>query len=460
MLQIFNSVTQQKEPFKPLTPNKIGMYVCGITVYDHCHIGHARAVVAFDVIYRYLKSMGFDVNYVRNITDVDDKIINRAAERNEDIATMTEYFIREMYEDFDALSVLRPTLEPRATENIHAIIDMITRLIDKGHAYQGRTGDIYYAVDSFKDYGKLSHRKLEDMRAGERVEVNTDKRNPLDFVLWKQAKPHEPSWASPWGAGRPGWHIECSAMATQCLGDTFDIHGGGFDLQFPHHENEIAQSEGATGKDFAHTWMHVGFVNIDDEKMSKSLNNFFTIREVLADYDADVLRFFLLASHYRSPINYSLDNLAKARSSLMRLYTALRGCNTIIPAMDENFAKAFHEAMQDDFNTPVALAVLFDIAREINRVKENDPARADQLASTLTQLGGILGILEKDPEVFLRGSEEDKAHEEQEIHELIVQRNRARMSRDFAASDKIRDELLARGIILEDAAGVTTWRRR
>lgn len=460
MLQIFNSLTQTKEPFKPLKPGAVSMYVCGITVYDHCHIGHARAVVAFDVIYRYLQAAGFDVTYVRNITDIDDKIIKRAAERHEDIVTMTEYFIREMYADFDALGVLRPKIEPRATENIQNIIDMISTLVKKGHAYQGATGDVYYAVDSFEGYGKLSHRKLDDMRAGERVEVNTDKRNPLDFVLWKQAKPQEPSWASPWGPGRPGWHIECSAMATRCLGETFDIHGGGFDLQFPHHENEIAQSEGATGKTFANTWMHVGFVNIDDEKMSKSLNNFFTIREVLADYDADTLRFFLLSSHYRSAINYSLETLAKARASLMRLYTALRGRSTLVSYVDEDFAKAFHAAMKDDFNTPVALAVLFDVAREINRVKELDPARADQLATTLIHLGGILGILEKDPEVFLRGTADDQEHEAEEIHELIVARNRARMSKDFALSDKIRDDLLARGIILEDAAGVTTWRRR
>lgn len=460
MLQIFNSLTQQKEVFRPLVPGEISMYVCGITVYDHCHMGHARAVVSFDVIYRYLQNLGYKVTYVRNITDIDDKIIHRAHERHEDIVTMTEHFILAMYEDFDALGVLRPNLEPRATENIHHIIEMIKNLIAKGHAYQGATGDIYYAVDSFEDYGKLSHRRLEDMRAGERVEVNSDKRNPLDFVLWKQAKLDEPSWISPWGAGRPGWHIECSAMATRCLGDTFDIHGGGFDLQFPHHENEIAQSEASTGKPFANTWMHVGFVNIDDEKMSKSLNNFFTIREVLADYDADTLRFFLLSSHYRSAINYSVDNLAKARASLVRLYTALRGRSTLVPYLDEDFAQAFHAAMQDDFNTPVALAVLFDIAREINRIKDQDPARADQLASTVVQLGAILGILEKDPEVFLRGSFDDEAHEAQEIHELIVTRNRARMSKDFALSDKIRDDLLARGIILEDAAGTTTWRRR
>jgi cysteinyl-tRNA synthetase len=459
-MQLYSSLTRQKQEFKPIHPQKVGLYVCGITVYDYCHIGHARTVVAFDVLYRYLQHQGYEVHYVRNITDIDDKIIHRALEQGEPIAELTERFTAAMHEDFDALGVLRPSEEPRATAYIHHMLEMIKTLITKNLAYVASNGDVYYAVNEFKDYGKLSHRHLDDMRAGERVEINTAKRDPMDFVLWKMAKPDEPHWDSPWGKGRPGWHIECSAMAGHCLGETFDIHGGGFDLQFPHHENEIAQSEGAHGKAFANTWMHVGFVNIDDEKMSKSLHNFFTIREVLADYAPEVIRMFLISSHYRSAVNYSTANLNKARGALERLYTALRGRNLIgdLPPQDA-FDERFTRAMEDDLNTPEAMAVLFDLAREINRLKETQPAEADFLAIKLKHLGGILGILHSDPEVFLQGAHDDEDFEAERIHALIVERNRARMAKDFKRSDEIRDQLLDEGILLEDGPGGTTWRR-
>jgi cysteinyl-tRNA synthetase len=458
LMQIYNTLIQQKHEFKPLHDNHVDMYVCGITVYDYCHIGHARTVVAFDVIYRYLQHKGYTVRYIRNITDIDDKIIHRANENGEPISDLTERFIQCMHEDFDALGIARPTEEPRATAYMQHMIDLISVLIQKGLAYVASNGDVYYAVKHFKDYGKLSHRKLDDMRAGERVDINDAKKDPMDFVLWKMAKPEEPHWDSPWGKGRPGWHIECSAMAGHCLGDTFDIHGGGFDLQFPHHENEIAQSEGATGKTFVNTWMHVGFVNIDDEKMSKSLKNFFTIREVLDDYSAEVVRMFLISSHYRSAVNYSLDNLAKARGALERLYTALRGCNFngMLPPPDQ-FDERFEAAMDDDFNTPEAIAVLFDLAREINRLKDSQPTLADALALKLIHLGGVLGILQNNPEVFLQASSDDEADW---VNNLITERNQARAEKNFKRSDEIRDELLGKGIILEDAAGKTTWRRQ
>lgn len=451
---IYNSLTQTKEEFKPLQNNKIGMYVCGITVYDYCHIGHARTVVAFDVIYRYLQHLGYQVHYVRNITDIDDKIINRAIENKESIQDLTARFISAMHEDFDALGVARPNEEPRATAYMKPMIDLIEQLMDKELAYVADNGDVYYAVERFKDYGKLSHRKLEDMRAGERVDINESKRDPMDFVLWKMAKPEEPHWNSPWGQGRPGWHIECSAMATRCLGNTFDIHGGGFDLQFPHHENEIAQSEGATGQPFANTWMHVGFVNINDEKMSKSLKNFFTIREVLEEYSPEIIRMFLVSSHYRSAVNYSLDNLAKAQGALERLYTALRGrdLTASLPARDDVDAR-FEDAMNDDFNTPEALAVLFDLAREVNRLKDQ-PEQADKLAVKLKHLGSVLGILQNDPESFLQGTEDNAW-----ILALIEERKQARLDKNFKRSDEIRDELLSKGIILEDGPTGTTWRK-
>lgn len=459
-MQIYSSLSQQKQTFKPLDDNRIGMYVCGITVYDYCHIGHARTVVAFDVIFRYLKHKGYDVHYVRNITDIDDKIINRANEHGESITDLTERFTHAMHEDFDALGVERPTEEPRATAYMTHMINMIKTLIDKNHAYVAPNGDVYYDVNSFKDYGKLSHRKLDDMRAGERVDINESKRDPMDFVLWKMAKHDEPHWNSPWGKGRPGWHIECSAMATDCLGHSFDIHGGGFDLQFPHHENEIAQSEGATGEIFAHTWMHVGFVNIDDEKMSKSLKNFFTIREVLVDYDPEVVRMFLISSHYRSAVNYSTANLTKARGALERLYTSLRGrkLDGALPAQD-NWDERFVLAMDDDFNTPEAIAVLFDLAREINRLKDQQPAQADFLAMKLKHLGSILGVLQNDPEVFMQGALDDEDFEAKWVHDLITERNQARLVKNFKRSDEIRDELLARGVVLEDGPNGTTWRR-
>lgn len=460
MLHIHNSLTQKKEPFKPIKDNEINMYVCGMTVYDYCHMGHARTVVAFDTVFRYLKARGYQVNYVRNVTDIDDKIIKRSVENGESCEDLTGRFITAMHEDFDALGVERPTEEPLATTHMGEIISMIETLVEKDHAYKADNGDVFFAVKTFDGYGKLSHRSLEDMRAGERVEVNPHKRDPMDFVLWKQAKEGEPSWDSPWGKGRPGWHIECSAMSTKCLGNNFDIHGGGFDLQFPHHENEIAQSEAATGEPFANTWMHVGFVNIDDEKMSKSLNNFFTIREVLADYAPEVVRMFLLSSHYRSPVNYSLANLAKARSSLERFYIALRGRHVHVEeTVEDAFDEKFYEAMDDDFNTPEALAVLFELAREINRLKDTQPAQADYYADKLVKLGGILGILQTDPEVFLQGATDDEDFEAEYVHNMIVERNRARMAKDFKRADEIRDELLAKGITLEDGAGGTTWRR-
>lgn len=460
MLKIYNSLSRKKETFKPLIKGKVSLYVCGITVYDYCHIGHARTVVAFDMINRYLQAIGYEVNYVRNITDIDDKIIKRANDSGEEINHLTERFITAMHEDFDALGVRRPSLEPKATEHMPDMINMIEKLREHDHAYRATNDDVYYRVRSFKDYGQLSHRSLDDMRAGERVEVSDVKEDPMDFVLWKHAKPHEPHWESPWGLGRPGWHIECSAMATKCLGDTFDIHGGGFDLTFPHHENEIAQAEGATGKKFVNTWMHVGFVNIDDEKMSKSLNNFFTIREVLAEYDAEVVRLFLLSSHYRSAVNYSLANLNKARASLQRLYTALRGRRLDGDVtLDDEIESRFYDAMNDDFNTPEALAVMFELVRDINRIKDEQPDKADQLAIKLVKLGHILGFLERDPEVFLQGAHDDVDFEESQIDELIVERNRARMMKDFARADEIRKLLLAKGIVLEDGANGTTWRR-
>lgn len=458
-MQLYSSLTRSKKPFVPMQDKKVGLYVCGITVYDYCHIGHARTVVAFDVLYRYLQYKGYEVNYVRNITDIDDKIIARAYEQGLPISDLTQRFTEAMHEDFDALGVLRPSQEPRATAYIDQMIALIEILIAKNLAYAAPNGDVYYAVNNFKEYGKLSHRQLDEMRAGERVEINTDKRDPMDFVLWKMAKPDEPAWDSPWGPGRPGWHIECSAMAGDCLGHTFDIHGGGFDLQFPHHENEIAQSEGAHGKTFANTWMHVGFVNIDDEKMSKSLHNFFTIREVLADYSPEVIRMFLISSHYRSAVNYSAANLNNARAALERLYTALRGRNLIDKSAPDQFDQRFDLAMDDDLNTPESISVLFDLAREVNRLKESQPASADYLAAKLKHLGGILGVLQSDPEVFLQGAHDDQDFEADQIHALIVERNRARMAKDFKRSDEIRDELLAQGIILEDAAGGTTWRR-
>ena len=373
MIEIYNTFTRRKEALKPLTPGKIRMYVCGMTVYDYCHLGHARVLVAFDVVVRYLRSLGYEVTYVRNITDIDDKIINRARENGEEVSALTARFIAAMHEDERALSVARPDLEPRATETVEEIVVMVGTLIEKGFAYVGDNHDVYFDVSRFEPYGLLSDRRTEDLRAGARVDVDEAKDDPLDFVLWKAAKPGEPTWESPWGAGRPGWHIECSAMSTSSLGNQFDIHGGGMDLKFPHHENEIAQSEAATGQKFANLWMHNGFVRVDDEKMSKSLDNFFTVREVLKNYSAEVIRYFIVASHYRSPLNYSNLQLDSARASLTRFYTAMRGVEAGQPDEGDEYISRFQEAMNDDFNTPEALAVMFDLAHEMNRVRNSDP---------------------------------------------------------------------------------------
>jgi cysteinyl-tRNA synthetase len=458
MLQIHNSLTRRKETFRPMEPGQVRMYVCGMTVYDYCHLGHARVLVVFDVVYRYLRALGFEVTYVRNITDIDDKIIRRAAENGEDIRTLTDRFIAAMHEDAAALGVLPPTVEPRATEHIDGMLAMIGRLIERSYAYVADNGDVYYAVTKFDNYGQLSGKRIEDLRAGERVAPDEAKHDPLDFVLWKAAKPGEPAWDSPWGPGRPGWHIECSAMSIHYLGNHFDIHGGGQDLQFPHHDNEIAQSEAATCEHFVNYWMHNGFVRVNEEKMSKSLGNFFTVREVLARYPAEVVRYFILSSHYRSPLNYSDEPLDAARAGLTRLYTALRGLEPAQGGDGEDYRRRFREAMDDDFNTPVAVAVLFDIAREVNRLRDADRPAAERLAGLLRELGGMLGLLECEPEAFLKGGEEG-GPDEATVEALIGKRLAARKARDFAEADRIRDELAGQGIVLEDGPGGTTWRR-
>jgi cysteinyl-tRNA synthetase len=465
MLKIYNNLTRQKEIFKPIVPGKVGMYVCGMTVYDYCHLGHARVMVVFDVVARYLRYLNYDLTYVRNVTDIDDKIIQRAQEKGESFLDLTRHFIDAMHEDERALNVLPPDIEPRATRSMDAIVCMIERLLENGYAYIGSNGDIFYAVSKFSRYGWLSGKNIDELQAGERVEVDQAKRNPLDFVLWKMAKPGEPAWDSPWGPGRPGWHIECSAMSTSCLGSHFDIHGGGMDLQFPHHDNEIAQSEGATGEKFVNVWMHNGFVRVNEEKMSKSLKNFFTVREVMKRYRPEVIRLFILTSHYRSPLNYSEEQLDEANAALTRLYTALRG---VPPALEsaagEAYRKRFEEAMGDDFNTPIALSVLFDLAREINRQKSTDETAAAGMASTLKELGKILGLLEADAEEFLKGgggaSGGEASLSDDQIERLIAERLAARKSKDWATADRIRDELQAQGIVLEDDAGTTKWRRR
>ncbi len=459
MLSIYNDLTRTKEPFEPLQPGKVNMYVCGMTVYDLCHLGHARVMVVFDVVYRYLRSLGFDVTYVRNITDIDDKIIARANERGEPFSELTNRFIAAMHEDADALGVLPPDQEPRATGHLPAIIRMIGRLIERGHAYVADNGDVYYDVRSFPEYGKLSGKSIDDLEAGARVEPGEVKRDPLDFALWKAAKPDEPAWDSPWGQGRPGWHIECSAMSTEALGDTFDIHGGGADLTFPHHENEIAQSEGATGHPFVRYWMHNGFVRINDEKMSKSLGNFFTVREILERYRPEEVRYFILTSQYRSPLNYDEEHLENARAALTRFYTALRGLPDAEPKGAEEFEQAFHAAMQDDFNTPEALAAMFELVREINRVRQAAPDVAAGLAAALRRMGDALGILQQEPEAYLRGGADDDGMSDSEIDALIEKRQQAKQDKDWAEADRIRDELQGAGIVLEDGPGGTTWRR-
>jgi len=434
------------------------MYVCGVTTYDYCHLGHGRMLVVFDVIVRFLRFCGFDVTYVRNITDIDDKIINRANELGICFDELSEKFITIMHEDEQALNILPPDIEPRATKHIQEILDMVGTLLEKGFAYAAVNGDVYFSVNKFPNYAKLSKRNLDEMLAGARVEVDEAKEDARDFALWKAAKEGEPGWDSPWGFGRPGWHIECSAMSTKCLGDTFDIHGGGSDLIFPHHENEIAQSECATGNDFARYWMHNGPLRIDDEKMSKSLGNFFTIREVLEKYSPEVIRYFLISSHYRSGINYSEDNLSQAQAALERFYNALKGIDAgaVAPTVDTVYEKSFRAAMEDDFNTPEAIGALFDLAREINRLKQDDADAAAGLSALLISLGGVLGVLQLPADEFLRqGSENiDTVY----IEELIARRNTARAEKDWAMADQIRDELQALNVILEDKDGETSWR--
>ena len=459
MLKIFNTLTREKEIFKPICENHVGMYVCGVTVYDLCHIGHGRTFVSFDVIARYLRYLGYNLTYVRNITDVDDKIIKRALENKETCDELVNRMVIEMHKDFDALNVLRPDFEPRATHHIPEIIDIVEQLIKRGHAYVANNGDVMFDVESFKEYGKLSRQDLEQLQAGARIEINEIKKNPMDFVLWKMSKPDEPSWPSPWGAGRPGWHIECSAMNGKWLGNHFDIHGGGSDLMFPHHENEIAQSCCAHDGKYVNYWIHSGMIMVNKEKMSKSLGNFFTIRDVLSHYHAETVRYFLLTAHYRSQLNYSEENLNLAQQALERLYTALRGTDkNALPFGGENFVASFREAMDDDFNTPNALSVLFEMARELNKLKTEDATKANGLAARLCQLGNILGLLESDPETFLQAGSNDV--EIIQIEALIKQRNEARTAKDWATADAARNALSAMGIVLEDGPNGTTWRKQ
>lgn len=458
MLKIYNTLKREKEEFKPINPNQIGMYVCGVTVYDLCHFGHGRTFVSFDVIVRYLRYSGYNVRYVRNITDVDDKIIKRALENKETCDQLVDRMIAEMHKDFDALNILRPDVEPRATKHIPEIIVMVEKLIANGHAYVAEDGDVMFDVESFKQYGALSRQNLEQLQAGARVEIKSVKKNPMDFVLWKMSKENEPSWQSPWGNGRPGWHIECSAMNSKELGEHFDIHGGGSDLMFPHHENEIAQSCCAHGGDYVNYWLHTGMLTIDKEKMSKSLGNFFSIRHMLGLYDAESLRYFFLTAHYRSLLDYSVENLDLARSALERLYTSLRGCDVSGAAEGgEHYVEAFKTAMDDDFNTPGALAVLFEIARELNKLKTEDMAKANGLAVRLKELASVLGLLEQDPESFLQG--DTNSDEAAEIEALIKQRNEAKANKNWAVADEVRDKLKAMNIVLEDTPNGTIWRK-
>jgi len=460
MLNVYNDLTREKEKFVPLYPGRVNMYVCGMTVYDLCHLGHARVLVVFDVIARYLRWSGYELTYVRNITDIDDKIIKRANDNGEPFQELTQRFIDAMHRDAEALGVLPPDLEPRATEHLAEIIEMITRLVERGHAYVAENGDVYYDVRSFPGYGRLSGKSIEDLQAGARVEPGEAKRDPLDFALWKAAKAGEPAWESPWGTGRPGWHIECSAMSTRALGATFDIHGGGADLTFPHHENEIAQSEGATGHPFVRYWMHNGFVRINDEKMSKSLGNFFTVREILQRYQAEEVRYFILTSQYRSPLNYDEEHLNNARAALTRFYTAMRDLPEAEPAVDEPLEVKFHAAMEDDFNTPEALAALFELVREINRTRSVDPDRAARLAALLRRLGDLLGILQDDPGSYLQGGGSgDGGLSDADIEALIQRRIEAKKEKNWADADAMRDQLKQAGVVLEDTPAGTNWRR-
>lgn len=472
-ITIYDSMSGQKRPFTPLEAGKVGMYVCGMTVYDYCHIGHARVMVGFDVVVRWLRHIGYEVNYVRNITDIDDKIINRAKDNGESIYQLTDRFIKAMHEDADNLGCERPNSEPKATDFIPQMQHLIQKLESKKLAYQGATGDVYYAVENFAEYGKLSKRRLADMQAGasERVNVETDKKNPFDFVLWKAAKqtePQETKWQSPWGMGRPGWHIECSAMSTCCLGDTFDIHGGGHDLQFPHHENEIAQSEGATGKTYANNWMHVGFINVDGEKMSKSLGNFFTIRDVMGQFHPETIRFFILSSHYRSPVNFSDSALKEAQTSLTRLYQALKSVESLPQPAGEidktPFETPFNQAMCDDFNSAGAVSVLFSLAREINKAVNLETAEGNAqalaLATLLKDLAQPLNILQLNPTDFLQAKVgETTGLSDSEIEAFIEARKQAKADKDFAKADQIRNDLKSQGVELEDGKNGTTWRR-
>ncbi|VVC75819.1 Cysteine--tRNA ligase [Aquicella siphonis] len=455
MLQIHNTLTRQKQEFIPMVPGKVGMYVCGVTVYDYCHLGHARTYTSVDVIIRYLRWRGYEVNHVRNITDIDDKIIKRASENNEEYRVVTERFTRAMHEDFSALGLTAPEFEPRATDYIPQMIGLIEKIIANQHAYVGANGDVYFDVRSFQSYGCLSHHDIEQLESGARVEISEVKRDPLDFVLWKLAKPGEPSWDSPWGKGRPGWHIECSAMSMDLLGKHFDIHAGGRDLIFPHHENEIAQSEAASKHPFVNLWMHTGFLQMEKEKMSKSLGNFVTIRDVLREHEPEVLRFFLISSHYRSPLIYTTDALYQSRQSLERFYTALRHLSDAPHPENTRFENQFMAAMDDDFNTPVALSALFDLAHEIQRLRNKDMRAAAAHGALLKRLGGVLGILQTAPETFFQtGGETDPA----KIEALIAQRQQARREKNWAEADRIRDELASMFVVIEDSPQGTTWK--
>jgi cysteinyl-tRNA synthetase len=460
MLKIHNTLTGKKEEFVPLVPGKVGMYVCGNTVYDFCHIGHARAMISFDIISRHLRFSGFDLTYVRNITDVDDKIIKRAAENDETPESLTARMIEAQTQDELKLGNKLPDREPKATEFMQEIIDMISTLVDKSFAYQGSTGDVYFRTEKHADYGKLNNRKLDEMLAGARIDVESAKENPADFVLWKSAKEGEVHWQSPWGIGRPGWHIECSAMSTSCLGPHFDIHGGGPDLKFPHHENEIAQSECANGTDYVNYWMHCGAVRVNNEKMSKSLGNFFTVRDVLEKYNPEVVRFLMVSSQYRSPIDYSEQSLLEAKVGLERMYTSLQGQALAGEYLPSTYSERYQEAMDDDFNTPVAISVLFDLVRELNKAKAAEADNAPILAKELSVLAELLGLLLQDPEYFLKNSVVNDGISEEEIDALIAERIQARKDKNFARSDEIRDSLADQGITLLDTREGTSWTRR
>lgn len=460
MLQVYNTLTKSKDPFVPLEKGKIRMYVCGVTVYDYCHIGHARVMVGFDLITRYLRYRGWDVTYVRNITDVDDKIIKRAAENGEPVDALTERMIAAMHEDEGRLGVLRPDQEPRATAHIEDIISLVQTLVDKGYAYLANNGDVYYRVEKFESYGRLTNKVIDELKAGARIEVGDAKESPVDFVLWKAAKPDEVSWDSPWGPGRPGWHIECSAMSKCCLGETFDIHGGGPDLPFPHHENEIAQSEAANGCTYVNYWMHAGPVRVNQEKMSKSLGNFFTIRDVLERYNPEVVRYFLSSVHYRSFIDYSEDSLREARQALERFYQALNDAPVgVEEGLDSDYEERFQQAMDDDFSTPRALAVMFDLVTELNKATREKAPQAAALAALLRRLGGVLGLLQQAPEAFLQGEAREGEISADDIEAAIAARKQAKKDRDFAEADRIRDVLAEQGVILKDSREGTTWYR-